>query len=151
SRVVFVLDGLLLLLMLAGSRLAFRVLRSLLPTAHRADRRRALIYGAGDAGVLLLREMHNNPALECLPIGFADDDPMKAGKVIDGLPVFGGNGSLPDICREQRIEEVYISSSRFSAERVDEIIQQCKRIKIGLKRLHITFETLQDSKDEKLS
>ena len=127
SRVVFVLDGLLVLLLVGGSRLAFRLLRWLLPENGGTVRRRALIYGAGDAGELLLREMRNNAALRCLPVGFADDDPLKTGKVMHGLRVFGGNGSLPNICREQAVDEVYISErARFSEERVREIAEHCR-------------------------
>jgi UDP-GlcNAc:undecaprenyl-phosphate GlcNAc-1-phosphate transferase len=147
SRVVFVLDGLLLLSMVAGSRVAFRMLRGLFPVPHQIGGRRVLIYGAGDAGVMLLREMHNNPKLECVPVGFADDDLSKSGMVIHGLPVFGGNGSLPEICRKQQIEEVYISSSLFSPERVNEILDQCKEIDVGLKRMQILIETIQESKN----
>jgi UDP-GlcNAc:undecaprenyl-phosphate GlcNAc-1-phosphate transferase len=144
SRVVFILDGLLLLVMVIATRVAFRMLRSVLHPAQAAGGRRALIAGAGDAGELLLREMRNNPELGCVPVGFADDDPKKTGKMIHGLPVFGGNGSLTKICREQKIDEVYISSLRFSEERVREIREMCKDTGITLRRLRITFETLHE-------
>ena len=85
SRTVFVLDGLFLLIMVVGSRLTFRVLRNLLPGPAVSQGRRVLIFGAGDAGMLLLREMRNNPRLGCVPVGFADDDPIKCGKVIGGV------------------------------------------------------------------
>jgi UDP-GlcNAc:undecaprenyl-phosphate GlcNAc-1-phosphate transferase len=142
SRTVFFLDGLLLLLLVAGSRITFRLLRGLLPLPPLPGARRALIYGAGDAGEWLLREMQNNPNLGCIPVGFADDDPLKKGKVIHGLRVFGGNGTLPDICRVHHVEEVYISSARFSAERVREIVEACQETGVVLKRLRLSFETL---------
>src|SRR5439155_1703284 len=143
SRTVFVVDGVILLLLLTTNRVAFRLLRSLLPTTPPpAGGRRTLIYGAGDAGVLLLQEMRNNPGLGCVPVGFADDDPDKAGKVIHGIPVFGGNGSLPRICREARVDEVYISSTHVAERRIDEIRQVCEESGIGLKRLRILYETL---------
>ncbi|HVG33472.1 MAG TPA: hypothetical protein VM911_10340, partial [Pyrinomonadaceae bacterium] len=88
SRIVFVLDGMFLFLMLAGSRMAFRLFRQMLPTARTRDGCRVLIYGAGDAGELLLREMLNNRELQYAPVGFVDDDPRKKGKVIHGLRVF---------------------------------------------------------------
>ncbi len=55
-------------------------------TARRSvtDGRRVLIYGAGDGGELLLRELRNNRELQLSPIGFLDDDPAKSGKVIQG-------------------------------------------------------------------
>jgi UDP-GlcNAc:undecaprenyl-phosphate GlcNAc-1-phosphate transferase len=142
SRTVFVLDGLFLLLLVAGSRLAFRLLRKLVRVSTVPAGRRVLIYGAGDAGVLLLREMWNNRQLDCVPVGFGDDDPGKHGKVIEGLRVLGGNGSLPDICRKLHVEEVYISSNRIPAERVQEILRICEAVRVGVKRLRIDFETL---------
>src|SRR5919205_1339647 len=105
SRAVFVLDAMIFFMMLAGSRVAFRLFRQLIP-APSTGGRRVLIYGAGDAGELLLREMRNNLRLQYTPVGFVDDDPFKKGKMIHGLRVFGGNGHLRRICEEQQIELV---------------------------------------------
>jgi UDP-GlcNAc:undecaprenyl-phosphate GlcNAc-1-phosphate transferase len=142
SRAVFVLDGMFLLMMLAGSRMAFRLFRQILPTPRARDGCRVLIYGAGDAGELLLRELLNNRDLQYAPIGFVDDDPRKKGKVIHGLRVFGGNGQLRNVCREQRVDEVLISSSQFSEERVKEILRDCEEEHIILKRMRIKIEQL---------
>ena len=144
SRIVFVLDGMFLLLMLAGSRMAFRLFRQILPTPQVRDGCRVLIYGAGDAGELLLRELLNNRELQYAPVGFVDDDPRKKGKVIHGLRVFGGNGQLRSLCREQNIDEVLISSPRFSDERVKEILRDCEEEKIVLKRMRIRIEQLSE-------
>jgi len=142
SRIVFVLDGMFLLLMLAGSRMAFRLFRQILPTPRARDGSRVLIYGAGDAGELLLRELLNNRELQYAPVGFVDDDPRKKGKVIHGLRVFGGNGQLRSLCREQRVDEVLISSSQFSDERVKEILRDCEEEHVILKRMRIKIEQL---------
>src|SRR5829696_705976 len=139
SRAVFVLDAMIFFLMLAGSRVAFRLFRQLLPSPSPGGRR-VLIYGAGDAGELLLREMRNNLRLQYTPVGFVDDDPFKKGKVIHSLRVFGGNGRLPRICEEQRVEEVLISSSRFGEERVREIRRDCEDAQVTLKRMRIEIE-----------
>jgi UDP-GlcNAc:undecaprenyl-phosphate GlcNAc-1-phosphate transferase len=144
SRTVFILDAMLLLLMLAGSRMAFRLFRQLLPAAKAREGCRVLIYGAGDAGELLLRELLNNRELQYAPVGFVDDDPNKKGKVIHGLRVFGGNGALRSICREQRVDEVLISSMRVSEERVEEILRDCREHHVALKRMRIKIETLSE-------
>lgn len=143
SRAVFVLDGLLLFMMLAGSRVAFRLFRQMLP-APTSGGRRVLIYGAGDAGELLLREMRNNLQLQYTPIGFVDDDPLKKGKVIHGLRVFGGNGSLRQICDQHRVEEVLISSSMIDDERTRQILRDCDAAHITLKRMRIEIELVGD-------
>ena len=144
SRAVFVLDAMILLMMLAASRVAFRMLRQLIPAPAAQDGRRVLIYGAGDGGELLLREMRNNLDLQYLPVGFIDDDPLKKGKVIHGLRVFGGNGSLQSICAEQRVAEVLLSSPKFTDERVKEIRRTCEAARITLKRMRIHIEQVGD-------
>ncbi|HVF48721.1 MAG TPA: hypothetical protein VNA19_01465 [Pyrinomonadaceae bacterium] len=141
SRAVFILDGMILLMLLAGSRIAFRLFRKALPAGGGAGRR-VLIYGAGDAGELLLREILNNSQLQYTPVGFVDDDSLKKGKVIHGLRVFGGNGTLRGVCEQQRVEEVLISSSKFSEERVREIKRTCEDANITLKRMRIQIDTL---------
>jgi UDP-GlcNAc:undecaprenyl-phosphate GlcNAc-1-phosphate transferase len=142
SRAVFVLDALILFMMLAGSRFAFRLFRHALPTHESRDARRILIYGAGDGGELLLREVLNNRELQLTPVGFVDDDPHKKGKVIHGLRVFGGNGSLRNICEEQRIAEVLISSTQISDERLAAILQDCETAQVTLKRMRIQIDQL---------
>jgi UDP-GlcNAc:undecaprenyl-phosphate GlcNAc-1-phosphate transferase len=143
SRAVFAVDAMLFFLMLAGSRVAFRLFRQLLPSP-RAGGRRVLIYGAGDAGELLLREMRNNLRLLYTPVGFVDDDPFKKGKMIHGLRVFGGNGHLRQICAEQQVEEVLISTSRIGDERVAEIRRDCENAQITLRRMRIEIELVGD-------
>mgnify|MGYP003693569711 CR=1 FL=1 len=97
-------------LFLAGSRLAFRLFRQMLPASGWNNGRRVLICRRAMLAELLLRELRNNADLQLAPIGFLDDDPSKSGKVIHGLRVFGGNGDLSQICEQQNIDEVVISS-----------------------------------------
>jgi UDP-GlcNAc:undecaprenyl-phosphate/decaprenyl-phosphate GlcNAc-1-phosphate transferase len=144
SRTVFVLDGLFMFLLLAGSRLAFRLFRKVLPVAHDGSGRRVLIYGAGDGGELFLREFRNNREWKYSPVGFLDDDPSKASKVIHGLKVLGTSTDLAKVCRHHRIEEVLISSSQVPEERVQEILSRCRAEQIVLKRMHVSIEELTD-------
>jgi UDP-GlcNAc:undecaprenyl-phosphate GlcNAc-1-phosphate transferase len=142
SRKVFVIDAVLMFLFLAGSRLAFRLFRQILPAVTKQDGRRVLIYGAGDAGELLLRELRNNRELQLSPIGFLDDDPAKNGKVIHGLRVFGGNGDLNAVCVQHEIDEVVISSMKMTEERIQEVLRCCSEKQITVKRMRITMEDL---------
>ena len=142
SRKVFVIDAVLMFLFLAGSRLAFRLFRQLLPAVSEQNGRRVLIYGAGDGGELLLRELRNNRDLRLSPIGFLDDDPAKSGKVIHGLRVFGGNGDLGAVCTQHDVDEVVISSMKMSEERIQEVLRCCSEKQITVKRMRITMEDL---------
>ncbi|HEX9629077.1 MAG TPA: hypothetical protein VF961_03585 [Pyrinomonadaceae bacterium] len=142
SRTIFIIDGILMFMFLAGSRMAFRLFRQVLPAPGAGDGRRVLIYGAGDGGELLLRELQNNRALKYAPVGFVDDDPAKYGKVIHGLKVYGGNGDLSAICRQHEVDEVLISSSRMTDARLQEILGFCRDQSIAVKRMRITIEDL---------
>ena len=142
SRTVFIIDGILMFMFLAGSRMAFRLFRQVIPVARSAAGRRVLIYGAGDGGELLLRELLNNRALRLSPVGFLDDDPAKIGKLIHGLKVYGGNGDLSAVCQQHEVEEVLISSARMPDERLEEILTFCRSQDILVKRMRITIEEL---------
>ena len=145
SRAVFVIDALVMLLLLAGSRIAFRFFRKVIPTVSTENGRRVLIYGAGDAGELLLRELLNNRELRCAPVGFMDDDPNKHGKLIHGFRVFGGNGLLAKVIGEQQVEQVLISTPRISAERIAEIWSECDARHIELRQMSIRIEAISDN------
>jgi len=144
SRAVFVIDALVMLMLLAGSRVAFRFFRRVLPATSSGKGRRVLIYGAGDAGELLLRELLNNRELSYAPVGFMDDDPKKRGKVIHGLRVLGGNGLLGKIVSEHQIEQLLISTPRISEERLAEIARECEANNIELKRMSIKIEDIEE-------
>jgi UDP-GlcNAc:undecaprenyl-phosphate/decaprenyl-phosphate GlcNAc-1-phosphate transferase len=142
SRTIFIIDGLLMFMFLAGSRMAFRLFRQVIPVAKNGEGRRVLIYGAGDGGELLLRELLNNRGLKYSPVGFLDDDPAKNGKVIHGFKVYGGNGDLGSVCRQQDVDEVLISSSAMPEQRLQEILAFCRAQDIGVKRMRLTMEDL---------
>lgn len=142
SRAVFIVDGIVLLLALVTSRMTFRLFRQMLPTPMSSRRRRALIYGAGDGGEMVLRELENNPEWDYKPIGFLDDDPRKKDKVIHGLPVYGGNGSLPQICSDNDVQEILLSFRDITPERLKEVKHVCKEANVSLKRAWIKIEPI---------
>ena len=120
--------------------MAFGLFRQLLPNSKVAEGRRVFIYGAGDGGELLLRELQNNRELRYTPVGFLDDDPAKKGKLIHGLKVFAANGDLTQVCRDLGADELIISSAKVSEERVQEIATTCQAEDISVKRMKITIE-----------
>ena len=140
SRAVFIVDAIILLFAVVGSRLAFRLFREMLPTAGANGGRRVFIYGAGDGGELVLRELRNNPGWNYSPVGFIDDDPLKKGKVINGLRVYDSNGTLPDLCVEKEIQEILISSSKITAATVRSLRTICRERNIELRRAELRIE-----------
>lgn len=142
SRAVFVLDGIILLLAIVGSRLTFRLFREILPLGSVSDGRRVLIYGAGDGGEMVLRELRKNPEWSYRPVGFIDDDPLKKGKVINGLEVYDSNGTLADLCDQKEVQEILISSKSIPAETIRSLRALCRDANIELKRAELRIEPL---------
>lgn len=140
SRAVFVLDALILFFLLIGSRMAFRLIREILPIPHSSEGRRVLIYGAGDGGEMVLRELRNNAEWNYRPIAFIDDDPMKTDKVISGLRVYDANGTLTELCREKDIQEILISTKRLPSEKLSAIRKFCRNENISLCRAQLKIE-----------
>ena len=92
----------------------------------------------------MLNELRRNRTLGCSPVGFVDDDPLKEKRVIHGLHVFGGNGTLGKIFREQRVDEVIISSTGFPERRVEEIRVECEEANVMLKRMSMQIENISE-------
>ena len=143
SRTVFFLDGILLLLAVAGSRMAFRVIRQMLPLPVSSDGRKVLIYGAGDGGEMVLRELNNNPEWNLQCAGFIDDDPLKTDKVIHGLKVFAANEQILEICREKDIAEILISARNLRIEQLKNLREICRENNIVLKRAQMKIEPIE--------
>lgn len=96
SRALFVLDGLIFGALLIGSRFSFRLLRDAV-NRRRSRGRRVIIYGAGDGGTMIVREILNNPALDMQPVGFIDDEDSKRGWEIEGFSVLGDIDKLIEL------------------------------------------------------
>ncbi|MFQ5664664.1 MAG: nucleoside-diphosphate sugar epimerase/dehydratase, partial [Terriglobia bacterium] len=139
SRAVFVLDWLLLVVLLGGSRLSFRLFGELF-RPRPGQFQRVLIYGAGDGGELTVRELLNNPTLQRVPVGFIDDDRGKHGTRIHGLPVFGGIGSLEALIREHVITEVVISSLKIQGNGLEQVAERCRAHGVSVRRASLRLE-----------
>ena len=142
SRKVYVLDAVILFLALVVSRSAFRLIRHALPLQPHTDGRRVLIYGAGDGGEMILRELRNNSEWNYLPVAFIDDDPMKSSKVIHGLRVYDTNGSLIELMHAENIHEILISVRELPADKLERLRSLCRDANVGLKRAQIKIEAV---------
>ncbi len=126
-RSIAVLDWLLLLAFVAGSRLIARSLIERPGAASLVARgKEVIVVGAGDASQLVVREMLKSPALGYTPIGLIDDDPRKKNLRLHGIRVLGTSAELPHILRDNPPDEVLIaipSASGGTRQRIVEIAQ----------------------------
>ncbi len=136
SRVVFVLDALLLSIAVIASRMSFRTMTLVASTRNKRSSR-VLVYGAGSYGQLLVREMRANPHWNLNPVAFVDDDPMKQRKWIVGVPVRGALDELDAMMRKWSVDEVILSSPAVSGSVEERIRAVCAALGRPVRRLHM--------------
>ncbi|MEN8144191.1 MAG: glycosyl transferase [Gemmatimonadota bacterium] len=137
SRSAFAIDWLITTGSLIAVRVAYRAFRQYF--AERRAGRQVLIYGAGDAGSLALRELRQNHELGLVPVGFIDDDPGKEGRLMHGLPVVGGADGLPAYPRLFGVDEIIVAIARIDSSRRMEIIEACHAANIACRILNFTL------------
>ena len=143
SRSVLAADWLFALCATGAIRLAVRVLGE----AHGRRRgalagKRVLVVGAGDAGAIVTREMQRNPQLAMQPVGFVDDDPVKIGKRIYGVPVVGNLEQLRAAIDLLRADEVIIAMPRVSGAVLRGVTEECRLAGIASRTMPGVFELL---------
>jgi FlaA1/EpsC-like NDP-sugar epimerase len=111
------------------------------PRGLAARRRRLILYGAGRAGMLLLKELKNHPMLDV--VGFADDDPAKLGSLILGKRILCNRDSLAQTVQAARIDEVIISIATASQKELVDILHKCRQIPIPAKIIPSLRELLE--------
>jgi FlaA1/EpsC-like NDP-sugar epimerase len=130
---IFIIDSLLLIFFIGGSRLTHRLYHAV----KQAGRgKQVLIYGAGDAGEMIVRAIRNNGGVyDYQPIGFIDDNPNKVGQRIHGVPVLGQRDKMPEILQAYEVDEVLLAIPSASASLIRQILTVLEPFKVPIKTL----------------
>jgi FlaA1/EpsC-like NDP-sugar epimerase len=136
-RGVILIDFILSLSGLALVRLSFRLIREryLTPQSRSHPRRRVGIFGAGDVGASLARELMSKRGLGLQPVAFFDDDRNKWRSRVHDIPVVGAPEMLLDHRLNLQLEEVIIAMPTAPAKRIGELVKL-------LQHAHLRFETV---------
>jgi len=139
SRVVFVLDAILLAIAIIATRVSFRMMNLVAATRSKRSRR-VLVYGAGNFGRLLVREMRANAAWNMNPVVFLDDDVAKTHRWIVGVPVRGSLDGLETALRQYSIDEVILSSRAINGSVEARIREICTRMDRPVRRFFMEIQ-----------
>lgn len=140
SRAVFVIYAAMLVLLLCGSRASFRLIGEY--ARRRRPGKRLAIYGGGEAGVLVLRELLGHPVEQFRMIGFIDDDPASRWLRLEGYPVLGGESKLLELINEAKVDVVVIGSLHFDPERRKRLEQACNQNSVRLLKFSFRLDSL---------
>ena len=138
-----ILDGLLAMLLIGIVRFTVRLVQFWMTRSDpEVSAKPILIVGAGRAGAMIVKELHDNQHLGLEPIGYVDDDLDKVGHRIHDVPVLGTIGELPGILKEYHVQQVVIAMPTVSGKKVREVVQVCKEQGVVSKIVPGLFEIL---------
>jgi len=146
-RSILILSFIFDVIFIGGSRFAYRfffhyISKDILKHTNK-HKKRVLIYGAGQAGVMVLKELYVAGSSQYAPIGFLDDDISKKGKRMQGLPVYGNRYDLEKIVIKHNIEDIIIAIPSLSDKDRKEIINLAKATGVNVKILPKVYDLIE--------
>jgi FlaA1/EpsC-like NDP-sugar epimerase len=149
-RSMTVLQPLIFLLLVGGSRATARFWLAGLAGRHQRATQRLLIYGTGPAGVQTAAALaHTSPyAL----LGFIDDSGQQAGRTINGVDVYPPQ-DVPTVARRLGVTDILLAMPEATRERRNAIIASLDKLPVhvrtlpGLNDLASGRVTVQDIRD----
>ena len=98
-------------------------------TRSDANFENVLIYGAGESGVLLVKESRINPNFPYKIVGFLDDNPNKKGGKVYGLKVLGGLEDVEKVVEKNDVSKIIISMPSVEQSKISNILKELNKIK----------------------
>ena len=98
-------------------------------TKNDVNSENVLIYGAGEAGVLLVKESRINPNFSYRIVGFLDDNPNKKGGKVYGLRVLGGLEDVEKVVEKNEISKIIISMPSVEQSKISNILKELNKLK----------------------
>ena len=141
-RTVGLIQPLLLLLMVGGSRAAARFWLGGLYRRYAgvSGHSKVLIYGAGEAGRQLAAAMQGGHRMRV--VGFLDDDRQLHGQVLNGLQVYNP-GDLHELVHTQQVSDVLLAVPSISRQRRNDILQRMLEARVSVRTLPSMTELAQ--------
>jgi FlaA1/EpsC-like NDP-sugar epimerase len=139
-RSIIVMDAIVCFVLTALVRFSVRICHEAFREHSAEARTGILIFGAGAAGAELVREIHSNPCTKYSVKGFLDDDPLKQGAVILGVPVLGTGRDASAVVqrlnrRRPAVEEIIIAMRSATGQQMRETLANCRAARIPCKTL----------------
>jgi FlaA1/EpsC-like NDP-sugar epimerase len=128
---------------LVGARGARRLIGERTERARKAagvEKLRVLLIGAGQAGVMVAREIANRPDLGLRAVGFLDDDPAKIGTSIGGIPVLASTSDVAAVAERKHVKRALITIANAPGSQIRRIAELCRDAELETKIIPGIYE-----------
>ncbi|MDP3385836.1 MAG: nucleoside-diphosphate sugar epimerase/dehydratase [Eubacteriales bacterium] len=147
-RSIFIIVWLIEVILLGGLRFSYRLVRKYKNEGNlfcKRIKKRVMVIGAGEAGVMVIKELRKHQQLNSLPVALIDDDKLKIGRNINFVPVLGNRTDIVHIAKSKKIDEIIIAIPSASKREIKEVVKECKKTDCMLKILPGVFEIIDGS------
>lgn len=137
-RSVALIAGALVVGLLLGGRFILRAYRQ--RSVFSKDGEQVIIYGAGDSGEQIVRQMLLTPAAKFTPVAFLDDNPRKQNLRIQGIRVTGTIDDLEKLARTTRATTLVVAIASANSKQLLDLDRRCTALQIKLRVIPTTSE-----------
>lgn len=136
--------------LIGGARLGWRAVSSAVALKRKqkslTSAPRLLIVGAGSAATYVLHMCGNDPSIG-VPVVLVDDDPLKVGQWIGGIPVKGTTKDIAGLCNRYSVQEIIIAIPSLRGSKLNKLIMECKATKCRV-RISMQIQRAKQAKNE---
>ena len=128
-----------------GCRFSFRILRYIAVTMSHTDREtgdRIMVIGAGSAGQMLIKELHNSDKLVSKVCCVIDDNPNKRGKQIEGVDIVGNRHDIVNMAKKHKVSRIVYAIPSSRPEERSAILNICKETNCRLQTIPGMYQLL---------
>ncbi|MBQ6115905.1 MAG: polysaccharide biosynthesis protein [Oscillospiraceae bacterium] len=131
----YIMGALFQFVLVLGIRFSYRFLLLLRARENGGTGKRVMLIGAGNAGQMLLRDIHSAEKISDRVVCIIDDNPNKWNRDIDGVPIVGGRNDIMASVQDYRVDKIYLAIPSATAEQRRDILNICKETGCELKNL----------------
>ena len=136
-----ILFGFLTILFSLTVRYFYRVVRNYKKTRrYRSEQKRTMLIGAGNAGMLVLREFQTSEYSQNQVVCIVDDDPQKRGSYLRNVKICGGRKDIVRLAEEYRVAEIVFAIPAARVQDRKEILKICQSTGCRLKIMPGIFQ-----------
>ena len=126
-----------------GYRFARQALHQLRPGQKKLARR-IMVIGAGGAGQMIIKELRDSNKVKGRVCCVIDDNPMKRGRVIEGVPIVGGRHDIVRMAEKYDITHIIFAIPTCSLEERTKILNLCKETDCKLQIIPGLYQLVND-------
>jgi FlaA1/EpsC-like NDP-sugar epimerase len=141
--IVFLIDTFLIGISRFGYRIIRRFIRG--DNIQFKKKKRVLVYGAGEAGAIIIKEMKSHHEMKSTPIAIIDDDASLTGRKINGVPILGTGKDIVTVIDSRNIEEVIIAIPSMKRKEINEVYNICGDLGVLVKILPSVSQLINDT------